>query len=115
MKRYTRAEMEKLLGMARDFGMAPVHVVTLKQEAQLMRMLGFTPVCQYGAYMIPLRTEVGYALGISDTTVAAHLGRALTALGVQSRSEWIRISAEVAAAAHDGAKLAADRGQREAS
>ena len=59
--------------------------------------------------------EVGYALGISDTTVAAHLRRALTALGIQSRNEWIRTSAEVAAAAHDAAKPGAAHARREAS
>jgi DNA-binding CsgD family transcriptional regulator len=43
--------------------------------------------------------EVGYALGIGTTTVAAHLGRALRQLGVHSRAELIRISSELSAAA----------------
>jgi DNA-binding CsgD family transcriptional regulator len=59
--------------------------------------------------------EVGYALGISDTTVAAHLSRALIALGIQSRSEWIRISCEVALAAQGAAKPVAAHCRREAS
>lgn len=40
--------------------------------------------------------EVGYALGVSETTVATHLSRALRAINVPSRSEWIRISTELA-------------------
>ena len=39
--------------------------------------------------------EIGYALGISEATVAVHLRLALAALNVASRADWIRISAEV--------------------
>jgi len=42
--------------------------------------------------------EVGYALGVSEATVASHLRRALSTLGFSSRSEWVRFSAEMTVA-----------------
>jgi DNA-binding NarL/FixJ family response regulator len=39
--------------------------------------------------------EIAYALGVSESTVAAHLMRGLSAMNLPSRSEWIRISTEV--------------------
>jgi DNA-binding CsgD family transcriptional regulator len=66
-----------------------------------------------GAKTIPLRQrqilfyvsagwsnkEVGYALGISESTVATHLRRALSSLGVASRSDWVRVAASIGAGA----------------
>jgi DNA-binding CsgD family transcriptional regulator len=49
---------------------------------------------------------VGYALGISATTVAIHLARALAQLGMRSRAEWIRVSAQVAATIPHGSGAA---------
>ncbi len=39
--------------------------------------------------------EVGYALGLSEQTVAVHLRRGLDRLGVRSRAEWIGLSSQV--------------------
>lgn len=43
--------------------------------------------------------EIGYALGIREGTVAAHLLRALDKLGLPSRVGWVRMSAEILALA----------------
>jgi DNA-binding CsgD family transcriptional regulator len=42
--------------------------------------------------------EVGYALGLSSSTVAVHLHRALRSLRLASRADWIKLSSEVAGA-----------------
>src|SRR5690606_20183590 len=39
--------------------------------------------------------EIAYALGISESSVATHLSRALRTLNLPSRAEWIRLAAEV--------------------
>ena len=43
--------------------------------------------------------EVGYALGVAESTVAVHLRNALRALGVRSRAEWIALDNRLAAVA----------------
>jgi DNA-binding CsgD family transcriptional regulator len=43
--------------------------------------------------------EIGYVLGISESAVAVHLGRALTAVGMPSRDEWLRVSLRLATGA----------------
>jgi DNA-binding CsgD family transcriptional regulator len=39
--------------------------------------------------------EIAYALGVAGSSVATHLHRALGSLGVTSRAEWVKISAQV--------------------
>jgi DNA-binding NarL/FixJ family response regulator len=43
--------------------------------------------------------EVGYALGLSEATIATHLRRALAALGLRSRVAWVRLAGDIAASA----------------
>jgi DNA-binding CsgD family transcriptional regulator len=42
--------------------------------------------------------EIGYALGISETTVASHLQRALVRVGAPSRAAWISAASELTSA-----------------
>jgi DNA-binding CsgD family transcriptional regulator len=39
--------------------------------------------------------EIAYALGVAVSSVGTHLRRALGSLGVTSRAEWVKISAQV--------------------
>ena len=51
--------------------------------------------------------EIGYALGLADNTVSAHLNRALDRLGLRSRTELVTLATQVAA---DFARRTAPRG-----
>jgi DNA-binding CsgD family transcriptional regulator len=41
--------------------------------------------------------EIGYLLGMSSPTVATHLRRGLSVLGISSREDWLRMSGQVEA------------------
>lgn len=41
------------------------------------------------------RKEIAYALGLSVSSVATHLGRALSNIGLRSRAEWVRVATQL--------------------
>jgi DNA-binding CsgD family transcriptional regulator len=51
--------------------------------------------------------EIGYALGLAENTVSAHLTQALSKLGIATRAELVRVATDLAMAA-----LAADEQKR---
>lgn len=50
------------------------------------------------------RKEVGYALGLGETTVSTHLTHALRRLGLASRAELVRLGVEIASAVEEATR-----------